>query len=464
VRNVHDNILSVVGDTPIVRLDRLAGHLKANVMAKLEMLNPGGSIKDRIAIQMIDDAEASGELKPGATLVEGTSGNTGVGLAMVAAIRGYKTAFVMPDKQSEEKRASLRAYGAKVVITPTAVEPEDPRSYYSVSNKLGSEPGAYFANQYHNPSNPLAHYNRTGPEIWEQLDGQIDVFVAGLGTGGTVTGIGKFLKEKNPDIRIIGVDPVGSLYYDYFHTGQMTAPYTYLMEGIGEDFLPTTIDFQYIDDVVRVNDAEGFHMTRRIVREEGIFAGGSSGAAVAGALKWIQNNDAEGLNVLILLPDSGARYLSKIFNDKWMEENGFLDAQSSFGLVRELMKHRGRVGELLTVSPEAKVSEVVGIMKLHGISQMPVIEDGRLLGILTETAMLQQALRGGRRDKRVREMVEANYTTVDMTTEVHVLVELFKRAKVAFVIEDHKVTDIITRIDLIDYIGFVARAGRGGSQ
>jgi len=455
VRNVHDNILSVVGDTPVVRLERLAGDLQANVMAKLEMLNPGGSVKDRIALQIIADAEEAGELKPGATIVEGTSGNTGAGLAMVGAIKGYRTAFVMPDKQSEEKRASLRAYGARVVITPTAVEPEDPRSYYSVSTRLGNEAGAYFANQYHNPSNPAAHYNMTGPEIWAQLDGQIDVFIAGLGTGGTITGIGKYLKEQNPDVKIVGIDPVGSLYYDYFHTGQMTDPYTYLVEGIGEDFMPSTIDWQYIDDVVRVNDAECFHMTRRIVREEGIFAGGSSGAAVAGALKWVRNNDAEGLNVLILLPDSGARYLSKIFNDKWMEENGFLDPSASFGTVKDLMKRRSGDRTLVAANPNDTVSVVVGEMKLHGISQVPVIEDGKLLGVVTETALLEQALRGGRSDKRVRELVHANYTTVDPTTEVSVLVELFKRAKVAFVLQDGRVLDIITRIDLIDYIGSI---------
>ncbi len=464
MRNVHDNILSVVGDTPIVRLERLAGGLKANVMAKLEMLNPGGSVKDRIAMQIIADAEASGDLKPGATIVEGTSGNTGAGLAMVGAIKGYRTAFVMPDKQSEEKRASLRAYGARVVITPTAVEPEDPRSYYSVSTRLGNEPGTYFANQYHNPSNPVAHYNMTGPEIWEQLAGKIDVFIAGLGTGGTISGIGKYLKEQNPDVRIVGVDPVGSLFYDYFHTGQMTDPYTYLVEGIGEDFMPSTIDFQYIDDVVRVNDAECFHMTRRIVREEGIFAGGSSGAAVAGALKWVSHHDEEGLNVLVLLPDSGSRYLSKVFNDKWMEENGFLESGTSFGSVGEMMKLRGGSRDLITVSPNSTVSEVVGVMKLHGVSQVPVIEDEQLLGVLTETALLQRALSGFRPNKRVRELAEANYTTVDVDTEVSVLVELFKRAKVAFVMDDHKVADIITRIDLIDYISSVTSGVDGPAK
>jgi len=462
VHNVHDNILSVVGDTPIVRLGTLGAGLEANVMAKLEMLNPGGSVKDRIALQIIADAEARGELKPGATIVEGTSGNTGAGLAMVAAIKGYRTAFVMPDKQSEEKRAALRAYGARVVITPTAVEPDDPRSYYSVSTRMGNEPGAYFANQYHNPSNPNAHYEMTGPEIWEQLDGEIDVFVAGLGTGGTISGIGKFLKEKNPDVRIVGVDPVGSLFYDYFHTGQMTEPYTYLVEGIGEDFMPTTIDFEYIDDVVRVNDAECFEVTRRVVREEGIFCGGSSGAAVAGALKWVRNHDAEGLNVLVLLPDSGSRYLSKLFNDKWMEENGFLETGASFGTVADLQKRRGGDRQLISAAPTDTVSAVVGVMKLHGISQIPVLDGAQILGVLTETSLLQRALRGGRSDQPVRNMAEANYTTVVPETEVSVLVELFKRAKVAFVVEDHLVVDIITRIDLIDYIGSVTTSNDAG--
>ena len=257
---------------------------------------------------------------------------------------------------------------------------------------------------------------------------------------------------------------MGSLFYDYFHTGQMTDPYTYLVEGIGEDFMPSTIDFQYIDDVVRVNDAECFHMTRRIVREEGIFAGGSSGAAVAGALKWVSHHDEEGLNVLVLLPDSGSRYLSKVFNDKWMEENGFLESGTSFGSVGEMMKLRGGSRDLITVSPNSTVSEVVGVMKLHGVSQVPVIEDEQLLGVLTETALLQRALSGFRPNKRVRELAEANYTTVDVDTEVSVLVELFKRAKVAFVMDDHKVADIITRIDLIDYISSVTSGVDGPAK
>lgn len=459
MRNVHDNVLSCVGDTPIVRLNKVAAGLQGTLYAKLEMLNPGGSIKDRIALKIIADAERSGELAPGGTIVEGTSGNTGAGLAMVAAVRGYRTTFVMPDKQSEEKRAALRAYGARVVITPTAVEPEDPRSYYSVSNRLGHEPGAFFANQYHNPSNPEAHYESTGPEIWEQLDGQIDVLICGLGTGGTVSGIARYLKEKKPEIKVVGVDPVGSLYYDYFHTGQLTPAFPYVVEGIGEDFMPSTIDFQYIDDVVRVNDKECMAMTRRIVREEGILCGGSCGAAVAGAVKWMRVHGRPGMNALVILPDSGSRYLSKIFNDSWMKDMGFMDPDRGLGLLRDLLAHRGR-RELISVSPEATVSEVIGTMKMHGISRVPVIEDGKLLGILSETKMLERALQGTPARTRVRELVEAAYTTVDADTEVVVLSELFRRFKVAFVMDGPQVIGAVTKIDLIDYIASVAGHGQ----
>lgn len=455
MRNVHDNVLSCVGNTPIVRLNSVTEGLQATVYAKLEMLNPGGSIKDRIALQIIADAEASGAITPGSTIVEGTSGNTGAGLAMVGAVKGYKCTFVMPDKQSEEKRAALRAYGARVVITPTAVEADDPRSYYSVSRRLGHEPGAFFANQYHNPSNPAAHYNMTGPEIWEQLDGQLDVLICGLGTGGTVSGIAKYLKEKNPNIKVVGVDPVGSLYYDYFHTGQLTPAFPYVVEGIGEDFMPSTIDWQYIDDVVRVNDRECMHMTRRVVREEGILCGGSCGAAVAGAVKWVRQHDAANLKVLVILPDSGSRYLSKIFNDNWMKEMGFTEAESGFGTVSDLLHHRGE-RELISVSPEATVSEVIGTMKVHGISQVPVLEEGKLIGILSENRLLEQALQGTPGKTRVRELVQANYTTVDDTTEITVLSELFKRFKVIFVVGGPAIRGAITKIDLIDYIASMA--------
>jgi cystathionine beta-synthase len=459
MRPLYDNILQCIGDTPCVRLNRVTAGLPGTLYAKVEYMNPANSVKDRMAVRIIDDLEASGKLKPGGTIVEATSGNTGAGLAMTAAVRGYKTIFVMPDKQSEEKRAALRAYGAKVVICPTDVDPDDPRSYYKTAQRLVEEtPNAAYSNQYHNPSNPKAHYELTGPEIWEQFEGRIDVFVTGLGTGGTISGIGKFLKEKDPKVRVVGVDPVGSLYFDYFHTGQLTQPYSYKVEGIGEDFLPGTMDFSFVDDVVRVNDKECFVMTRRLVREEGIFAGTSSGAAVAGALKWMRLNGKAGMRALVLLPDSGARYLSKVYNDNWMRENGFLDPELGLGTVGDLTDGRRR--ELITVSPDQRVTEVIGVLKLHSISQVPVVEDEKVLGILTENRLLERALGGGRADIAVRELVEAVWCTVDEDTEVAVLTELFKRSKVALVMAGGKPIDIITRIDLIDYIARVTGAHR----
>lgn len=458
MHKVFDNILQAVGDTPLVRLNSVVGDLRANLYAKVEYLNPGSSVKDRIALQIIEDAERDGRLKPGGTIIEATSGNTGAGLAMVAALRGYKTIFVLPDKQSEEKRAALRAWGARVVICPTDVTPDDPRSYYKTAARLVEEtPNSCYANQYHNPSNPLAHYRMTGPELYAQMDGKIDLFIAGMGTGGTISGIGKYLKEQNPKIKIVGVDPVGSLYYDYFHTGQLTEPHTYVVEGIGEDFLPSTMDFTYIDDVVRVNDKECYVMTRRLVREEGIFGGPSSGAVVAGALKYLRLNDMEGANAVVLIPDSGSRYLSKAYNDNWMRENGFLEPDNAgFGTVADIVRSMGE-RHLITVPASSTVTEVIGRLKLHGISQVPVVDEGgKLLGIITETRLLERALRGGSSEVPVRELVEANYCTVDRNTEVSVVTELFRRSKVAFVVENQRPVDIITRIDLIDYISKVA--------
>ena len=451
MHRVYDSILDCIGDTPMVRLNKVTEGLLGTLYAKVEFMNPAGSIKDRIARQIIDDAEEQGLLKPGGTVVEGTSGNTGAGLAMMSALRGYKSIFVMPDKQSEEKRAALRAWGSRVVITPTNVEADDPRSYYEVSRRLVEESdNSFYANQYHNPSNPKAHYLSTGPEIYKQLDGKIDVLFAGLGTGGTITGIAKYLKEQNPDIQIVGIDPVGSLYYDFFHTGQPTQPYTYLVEGIGEDFLPSTMDFEHVDDVVRVNDRECFLMTRRLVREEGIFCGASCGAAVAGALKYLRRQDRKDLVSVVILPDSGRSYLSKVFNDKWMEENGFLSPERGLGQVSTLVQSKG-TRKLISCAPDASVGDAIETFKKHGISQMPLIKDGNVIGVIAERTLLQRALEG-KLDAAVSELADMNYSTVDMNTEITVLTEMFRRYRLAVVYQDGKPTDIITRIDLIDYM------------
>ncbi|MEI6806011.1 MAG: cysteine synthase family protein [Myxococcaceae bacterium] len=313
------SILDAVGNTPIVRLNKVIQTNKANLFVKCEYMNPGGSIKDRIGKFIIDQAELKGLLKPGGTIIEATSGNTGMGLALVAANRGYKCIFVMADKQSEEKRRALRAIGAEVVVCPTEVAAEDPRSYYQVAAKLVREtPNSFYANQYHNPDNPEAHYRSTGPEIWQQMGAELDALVLGIGTGGTVVGISKYLREKNPKIQVIGVDPVGSLYFDLFHTGKPSQPHGYLVEGIGEDFVPSTMDLSCMNDIIRITDDESFNMTRKLIKQEGLLCGGSSGSAVAGAIKYIQermpNFERTSPNILTILPDSSSRYLSKFLS------------------------------------------------------------------------------------------------------------------------------------------------------
>lgn len=319
----YKNILQTIGNTPLVKLNNVAKGIAANIYAKLEFLNPGGSVKDRIALYIIRDAEKRGLLKPGGTIVENTSGNTGFGVAMVAAVIGYKTIFTIPDKMSEEKISTLKAFGAEVIVTKTDVPPDSPESYYEIAKKIAREKKAFYVDQYNNPKNIEAHYKTTGPEIWRDTKGKVDYLVGGIGTGGTLSGAARFLKEKNKRIKIIAVDPEGSVFYDYFKTGKLIKPHVYKVEGIGEDMLVKALDFDVIDDIIQVNDRESFIMARRLVREEGMFVGGSSGAAVVAAYKVAKNLDRD-KTIVVILPDTGSRYLSKIFNDDWMRKNNFL--------------------------------------------------------------------------------------------------------------------------------------------
>ncbi len=450
MKGAVQNITEAVGGTPIVKLNRVAEALSAELYGKCEYLNPGGSHKDRVAANMISRAEQSG-LKPGGTIIEATSGNTGAALARQAAVKGYRSIFVMPDKMSQEKIDSLRAFGARVVVCPTAVEPEDPRSYYSVSRRLADEtPNCFYANQYHNPANPEAHYLNTGPEIWEQCGEELDVFCTGMGTGGTVSGVGKYLKEKKPSIKIVGVDPVGSLYYDFVKTGRLTKAFSYKVEGIGEDFLPSTMNLDILDDIVRVDDKECFLMARDLVRLEGLYVGGSAGAVVAGAIKYAQKSGKRE-NILVLLPDSAQKYLSKIFNDNWMRENGFLEELPGLGTVRDLIV--GKSSNIVSARPTMKVREVVGTLKSLGISQLPVIEGERLLGIVHEVDLLRHLVSGsGTLDSTIENLVESDYASVSPDTKVELLQGVLSEAKLAIVLDAGKIVGLVTKIDLITYL------------
>ena len=455
-----EDISKAVGNTPIVRLGRVTAGLPVEVYVKCEYLNPGGSHKDRLAWNLLRRAEEGG-LEPGGTIVEATSGNTGASLALLAVLRGYKCVFVMPDKMSQEKIAHLRAFGARVVVCPTAVEPEDPRSYYQVSRRIARETAnSFYADQYHNPANPEAHYLSTGPEIWRQTGGDFEVFCAGMGTGGTLTGTGKFLREKMPNIKIVGIDPVGSLYYDFVKTGRVTKAFSYKVEGIGEDFFPTTMNLEILDDVVRVDDRECFLMTRDLTRLEGLFVGGSGGAAVAGALKYargmVQRGEAtvgdRPARILVFLADGGHKYLSKIFNDDWMRENGFLEDAPGLGTVRDVLAGRDR-RPLVTARPDAKLRDVIGQMKTMGISQLPVLEGGKLRGIVAEVDLLRALVSGGKTlESPIAEVVENDYATVTPNTKVELLKGVLADAKVAIVQEGDEVVGIVTKIDVIDFL------------
>ncbi len=455
---VHENILETIGRTPLIKLNRIGSRLACALYAKVEFFNPGGSVKNRIAVNIIAEAERSGRLKPGGTIVEATSGNTGVGLAIVSAIKGYKTVFVLPDKMSSEKIQLLRAFGAKVVVTPTAVEPDDPRSYYSVAKQIVAEtPNAILANQYHNPENPRSHYLTTGPEIWEQTRGQVTDVILGMGTGGTISGIAKYLKEQNPSIRIIGVDPTGSILLETWQQGKIPADVVarpYKIEGIGEDFLPSTLDLLLIDEIVRVTDKEAFQWTRRIVKEEGIFCGISSGAALAGAMRYVQELPADHVAV-VLFPDSGSRYLSKVFDDKWMRENGLLGSEWESIQLTEVLADKSHSG-LYTSSITARMTDVIARMKEHGISQMPVLNlDGTLAGLVSEVDLLKhlfEARHTHEADETIESIVQPSIPVFTSNAFLEDVLPKFFESPVIVVVQDESPTGILTKIDVLDFM------------
>ena len=450
---IHDTILTTIGETPIVRLRKITRDCRATVLVKLEYFNPGGSVKDRIAVAIVADAEAKGLLKPGGTIVESTSGNTGLGLAMVAAVKGYRAIFCMPDKVSTEKITLLKAYGAEVVITPTAVPPDSPESYYEVAKRIVREtPGAYLANQYHNPANPEAHYRSTGPEIWRQTGGAVDHFVAGMGTGGTISGTARYLKERNPKIRVYGADPIGSILKEWFYTKTMTQAKTYKVEGIGEDFLPSTLDFSIIDEIVQVNDFQSLNTARRLAREEGILVGGSSGTALHVGLQ-VARQAKEGETVLVLLPDTGERYLTKVHSDEWMRDNRLLDSSSIS--VGEVLQGKGKVlPALVTVSYDETVERALALIREFNVSQLPVLKEGAIVGCVTEGALLQKVLDGSTRsDARLEYVLEKPLPTVPLDAPLPRAMKLLASNNAAVAVDPHgRPAGILTRIDLLEYI------------
>lgn len=386
-----NNVLETIGNTPLIKLNHLTKEIKATVLAKVETTNPGNSVKDRMAVKMVQDAEAQGLIKPGGTIIEGTSGNTGMGLALACIMYGYKLICVLSDKQSKEKMDILRAVGAEVVVCPTNVEPTDPRSYYSVSKRLAAEtPNSWYVNQYDNPSNAIAHYEQTGPEIWDQTEGKITHFVVGVGTGGTISGVGKYLKEQNPNIQNLGIDTYGSVFKKYHETGifDENEIYPYITEGIGEDILPKNVDFSVIDHFEKVTDKDAAVFTRRLAREEGIFVGNSAGAAVAGLLQ-MKDKFKETDVVVVLFHDHGSRYVGKMFNDDWMRDRGFLD--EGFKIARDLVGQHGDRA-LLTCGSEELVSHAVAKMKAYNVSQIPITKDGQIAGVVDETKLYQQII------------------------------------------------------------------------
>ncbi|GGI03958.1 cystathionine beta-synthase [Egicoccus halophilus] len=454
-REVAPDLLALMGDTPLVRLDRLSKDVGPTLLAKLEMLNPGGSVKDRIGIAMIEAAEAAGVLHPGGTIVEPTSGNTGVGLAIASARKGYRCVFVVPDKVSTDKISLMRAYGAEVVVCPTSVEPDDPRSYYSVSDRLAAQPNAFKPNQYFNQANPQTHVFSTGPELWRQTNGLIDAFVCGVGTGGTATGVGRYLKDRNASVQIVGADPEGSLYSgDEVHT--------YLVEGIGEDFWPQTFDPAIVDHWYRVSDRDSFLTARRCAREEGILVGGSCGTALWAGLEYARDQP-EDATIVVLLPDSGRGYLSKFYDERWLAEHGFVEHASGAGTVGDVLHAKGaELPPLVHLHPGEQVSQAISLLKEYGVSQMPVFREGvhddatadDILGSVRENALLDAALRDPEAmSKPVIEVMQPPLATAATDDALdHVLAGLATGAPAVVVHDAGRAVGVLTRADLLTFL------------
>ena len=445
----YNNILETIGNTPLVKINRITKELPCTVVAKLEEFNPGNSVKDRIGLKMIEDAEKAGKLKPGYTIVEGTSGNTGMGLALPAIIKGYKCIFVTTDKQSREKVDMLKAVGAEVIVCPTNVEPDDPRSYYSVSKRLGREmPDSFYPNQYDNLSNREAHYASTGPEIWEQTEGKITHFVAGVGTGGTISGTAKYLKEKNPRIKIWGIDTYGSVFKKYHETGIFDTKeiYPYITEGIGEDILPANVDFSLIDHFEKVTDKDAFVMTRRISKEEGILAGNSSGSALSGVLQ-MRDQLKEGDLVVVLFPDHASRYTGKAFNDEWMRERGFLESKPATAL--DILN--GKDAGLISIDKEATVLEAVNLMREKDVDQLVITSNTEIVGSLSESGVYIRLLENpGNKNQSVETLMEKPFPMVDAYTNYAQIAKMINRENPAVLVNTPSGNiQIITKHDII---------------